>query len=269
MSEKTQSHLLDVLIQQERLPQAQGWVGSCTEDLEQKALKLAQFLFEKEGSQKHQEKLKANTHPDFLVFEPSSKTGQYTIEQIRHISDKSQLYPHEAPAQVFLLRHAERMPIAASNAFLKTLEEPSEKTYFILLIEHLEELLPTLKSRLHLLSFHKEGPIKPVQREELLEAFLHKWPHFTYQELYHVCQTLQEDLDHQSLTEVKEIVAQQREIEALFTQVELWYTKNKDHFSFSYRYFQKHFEKAKLGVLRSIKFSLSLEYLMLSLKQKQ
>ncbi len=268
MIEKRNDHYLDIILGQNRVPHAQGWTGFSMEELEAKAIKFAYSLFAQKGGEKHLDKLNAKTHPDFLIFEPSSKTGQYTIEQIRQITDKSQLYPHEAPAQFFVLHYAERMSLAAGNAFLKTLEEPIENTYFILLIEHLEELMSTLRSRVQILSFEQEISVQVSEKVQKLNAFLEKWPHFTYQDLYQISQNLQESLDSSSLNDSKEVIAHQQEVSALFIQIEIWYSRHRAQLPFNSQYFHKHFEKARLGSLRSMKFSLCLEYLFLSLKQK-
>lgn len=55
-----------------------------------------------------------------------------------------------APARgvkVVWLPHAEQLTEQAANALLKTLEEPPEDTYFLLVCETPARLLPTLRSR--------------------------------------------------------------------------------------------------------------------------
>ncbi|MEE2645220.1 MAG: hypothetical protein VYD19_09835, partial [Myxococcota bacterium] len=59
----------------------------------------------------------------------------------------------EGGHRVVLIEEAERLNLAAANALLKTLEEPSPGTYFILLSDAPERLLPTIRSRCQLIRF--------------------------------------------------------------------------------------------------------------------
>lgn len=55
--------------------------------------------------------------------------------------------PFEASYKVFLIEDADRMNDAAQNALLKTLEEPQPDTVFVLVSDHEEEVLETIRSR--------------------------------------------------------------------------------------------------------------------------
>lgn len=55
--------------------------------------------------------------------------------------------PFEAAYKVFLVEDADRMNDAAQNALLKTLEEPQADTVFVLVSDHEEEVLETIRSR--------------------------------------------------------------------------------------------------------------------------
>jgi len=59
----------------------------------------------------------------------------------------------DAPAKFVLLRDAERLTIEAANALLKVLEEPPEKTHFILTARHQRSLPETIVSRCQTFSF--------------------------------------------------------------------------------------------------------------------
>lgn len=56
-------------------------------------------------------------------------------------------------ARVILIDQAQSLNPQAANALLKAIEEPPEKTYFILVISELSQLLPTLRSRLQITRF--------------------------------------------------------------------------------------------------------------------
>lgn len=54
----------------------------------------------------------------------------------------------------------------SSNALLKTLEEPGEKTYFFIIVSSVESVMPTLRSRLTIIDISSD---KKELEEELLE----------------------------------------------------------------------------------------------------
>jgi DNA polymerase-3 subunit delta' len=98
-------------------------------------------------------------HPDVVVIErglyaPQSigkrtpETQEISIDQVRTlVLARSAFAPHEGRAKVFIVRRAEELSISAANALLKTLEEPGDRTHFILLTSQPEALLPTILSR--------------------------------------------------------------------------------------------------------------------------
>ncbi|MFC0444775.1 hypothetical protein ACFOD1_11185 [Pseudidiomarina halophila] len=96
---------------------------------------------------------KAGNHPDY--YEVASQDGKVvSVDQIRELTGKLQQTPNQAGAKVVWLRDAERMSITAANALLKTLEEPTQSTYFVVSPERTERLLPTLRSRMQLHRFN-------------------------------------------------------------------------------------------------------------------
>lgn len=91
--------------------------------------------------------------PDLHILEPEGKSGLYAIDTLRDMIDKEHAAPFEAPGKVFILADADRMQPASANALLKTLEEPTADTTFILLSSNPQEILPTILSRCVLLAF--------------------------------------------------------------------------------------------------------------------
>jgi DNA polymerase-3 subunit delta' len=69
------------------------------------------------------------------------------IEQIRALSDFMNVSTHRRGRRVVLLHPAEALNTVASNALLKTLEEPPPSTVFLLVSHHVDRLLPTILSR--------------------------------------------------------------------------------------------------------------------------
>ena len=56
--------------------------------------------------------------------------------------------PNDADAKVYIFEEADkRFPEVQQNAFLKLLEEPPQRIYFLLLVKSAKALLPTIRSR--------------------------------------------------------------------------------------------------------------------------
>lgn len=98
----------------------------------------------------------SGVHPDVLVFEPEGSS--YLVEQIRgEIVPEASLAPVEAAHRFLIVREAERLNPASSNALLKTLEEPLGHVTFILLAPA-GTLLETIRSRCQVIAFEHLSP---------------------------------------------------------------------------------------------------------------
>lgn len=93
---------------------------------------------------------KAGNHPDYYVI-GSNEGRAISVDQIRELLSKLQHTPNQAGAKVVWLQDAEKLSVTAANALLKTLEEPTRDTYFLVTPERVERLLPTLRSRMQLI----------------------------------------------------------------------------------------------------------------------
>ena len=89
-----------------------------------------------------------------------TKSRAIKIEEAREAIASASLKPYEGKWKVFILEDADRLTPEASNALLKTLEEPPAHTIFILLVEHKANLPDTVRSR----SF--EVRLRPVRGAE-------------------------------------------------------------------------------------------------------
>ncbi|WMQ73673.1 MAG: DNA polymerase III subunit delta' [Sodalis sp.] len=87
----------------------------------------------------------AGNHPDFYQPEPKEQT--LGVDSIRTIIDSVYGRTRQRGRKVVSLPHAEQLTEQAANALLKTLEEPPEDTYFLLVCKKPARLLPTLRSR--------------------------------------------------------------------------------------------------------------------------
>ena len=88
----------------------------------------------------------AGTHPDLSLVEPDGRTA-LTVDQARATVARAVLAPIEGDRKVVLFEEAGMMTEEAASALLKTLEEPSPTTIFILVAEAEDDLPPTIASR--------------------------------------------------------------------------------------------------------------------------
>jgi DNA polymerase-3 subunit delta' len=91
--------------------------------------------------------LRAGTHPDYFLVEPEEAEKPIRVDQIRGLVDFVAQTAQLGGRKVILLEPAEAMNLNASNALLKSLEEPSGDTVLLLLSHQPSRLLPTIKSR--------------------------------------------------------------------------------------------------------------------------
>ncbi|MEW6109095.1 MAG: DNA polymerase III subunit delta' [Nitrospirota bacterium] len=96
-------------------------------------------------------KIDTGTHPDFLLISPEER--QIRIEEIRMIDDALSFKPYEGRKKVVIVDDADTMNISASNAFLKTLEEPSEDSIIMLISSKPDRLPDTIRSRCSRINF--------------------------------------------------------------------------------------------------------------------
>jgi DNA polymerase-3 subunit delta' len=88
----------------------------------------------------------ANGHPDLTLVEPDGRTS-LTVDRARETVARAVLTPVEADRKIFVLEEAGAMNDEAANALLKTLEEPSATTVFVLVTESPDDLPSTVASR--------------------------------------------------------------------------------------------------------------------------
>lgn len=69
------------------------------------------------------------------------------VEQVRALQDRLAFRALESDRKVAIVASAEKMNVAAQNAFLKTLEEPPSGTVIVLVAASPDRLLPTIRSR--------------------------------------------------------------------------------------------------------------------------
>lgn len=89
---------------------------------------------------------------DVIEMDAASNRG---IDDIRALRDIVKLAPARSKSKVYIVDEAHMLTTEASNALLKTLEEPPSHVYFILATTNPEKLIETIKSRTTLVPFTK------------------------------------------------------------------------------------------------------------------
>lgn len=89
----------------------------------------------------------AGTHPDYHILEAEKGKASVSVEAVRKLTETLSNHAQQNGAKVVYIPQTEALTDAAANALLKTLEEPTKNTYFLLGCEKRENLLATLRSR--------------------------------------------------------------------------------------------------------------------------
>ena len=98
-------------------------------------------------------------HPDVLLVEPEGSASRAVrIEAIRMIQNRLSYKPYESERTTIIIDSCELLTLPASNALLKTLEEPPGNALLLLLAGRKEALPLTIISRCRLLPFRPLAP---------------------------------------------------------------------------------------------------------------
>jgi DNA polymerase-3 subunit delta' len=109
-------------------------------------------------------------HPDVLLVGPG-ESGAIKIDQVRDIVDRAQYRPFEGRRRVVIIDEADALVPPAQNALLKTLEEPTPSSVFILVTARPDMLLPTVLSRCPQLRF------RPLSAADIATALMARGHH--------------------------------------------------------------------------------------------
>lgn len=112
-------------------------------------------------------KIAAGNHPDFHLIDAEPKERFIKKAAIDQMIAKTAFAPFESEWKAFVILGAERMNLAAANALLKTLEEPTRNTVIILVTSAPQALLQTILSRCQKILF---GPLSDEAVAEVLVA---------------------------------------------------------------------------------------------------
>jgi len=102
-------------------------------------------------------------HPDLAIVQADTEGGTLKVEQVRELQRSLALTPYAARYRVAILLRFEEAHPSASNALLKTLEEPAPQVVLVLTAESAEALLPTIVSRCEVLRL-RSSPVEEVSQ---------------------------------------------------------------------------------------------------------
>jgi hypothetical protein len=88
----------------------------------------------------------AGTHPDVSIYNSEVSGETVCLNDIKRLRGRVATTPH-GRTHIFLVRDVSRMTREAANALLKVLEEPKSDAVFLLLAEHADDVLGTIRSR--------------------------------------------------------------------------------------------------------------------------
>jgi DNA polymerase-3 subunit delta' len=98
------------------------------------------------------------THPDLArigleLRDDGKLRSEITVDQMRNLSERLTLTAQFGGGQIALIDPADTLNVSASNALLKTLEEPTPGTIIVLIADYPARLSATIRSRCQRLDF--------------------------------------------------------------------------------------------------------------------
>jgi DNA polymerase-3 subunit delta' len=123
------------------------------------------FEFPKPDDKDGHEKVIFSRHADVGTIIPYNKN--LLVKAVRDLESEANFRPYEGAARFFIVDDADKMNEAASNALLKTLEEPPATSYIFLISSRPDALLPTIRSRCQTLRFR---PVSTAEVSEFLSS---------------------------------------------------------------------------------------------------
>lgn len=125
--------------------------GPAHDELRAIALQIAKTLNCMNGSTGDDcsicQRIERRLHPDAHFVEVAGDRKMISVEQIRDVVAAATLRPYEGRNKVFIIDPVDAVSAGGANSLLKTLEEPTRDTVFIMITRAPELLLPTIRSR--------------------------------------------------------------------------------------------------------------------------
>lgn len=118
-------------------------------------VRAGKFTFPKADDRDEHKKVIFSEHSDIGTVIPYKRN--ILVDAIRHLETEANFRPFEAASRFFIINDADKMNAEASNALLKTLEEPPASSHIFLITSRPDALLPTIRSRVQTLRFAPIG----------------------------------------------------------------------------------------------------------------
>jgi DNA polymerase-3 subunit delta' len=106
--------------------------------------------------------LRADNHPDSYVVRLEEDAQQIKIDQIRGLIESLSLSSYRGGYKVGTVEGAEALNVNGANAFLKTLEEPTDNTLLIMIAKPSHRLPATIASRCMRLPVRAPAPAEAL-----------------------------------------------------------------------------------------------------------
>lgn len=98
-------------------------------------------------------RIQENEFSDVQLIEPDGLTIK--VEQVRDLKSDLSYSSMEHGKKVYIIDGIDKMSVSAANSLLKFLEEPQTNSYFFLLTDAVERVLPTILSRVQIITCDK------------------------------------------------------------------------------------------------------------------
>ncbi len=164
--------LLRAILRSGRIPHAYLFIGSEGTGREAAAQELATVLLCHDqpapddycGRCESCRAIRSHRHPDYHEVGVPEDRQRIPIASIRDAEEIAYLKSSLGEGRVFVITPAERLSPEAANCFLKTLEEPPEERYFVLITSSLRNIPPTILSRCWPVRFSNLPPEELARR---------------------------------------------------------------------------------------------------------
>ncbi len=106
--------------------------------------------------------LKDNLFPSYLIYEIKPLKQEIVIAQIRQL--KKELSLIQTGKRLVIFYNLDNSSLEVQNALLKTLEEKNEAVQFIILVNNLQKIIPTIQSRSKVINLSQKIELNLDQR---------------------------------------------------------------------------------------------------------
>lgn len=106
----------------------------------------------------------------YEVIGAENKQGLISRNESTEVLRKLSLKSYESEYKILILWLAEKMNPPAANSLLKLIEEPPDKTVFLLISENTDQIIPTILSRTQMIR------VGPLEAENLKEGLKERFP---------------------------------------------------------------------------------------------